>query len=105
MSFSPELHHWLILSTILFSIGIYGVLTRRNAVGVLMSVELLLNSAAMNFLIFNHYVSKPFLDGAIMALFIIAVAAAEAVIAMALFVAIFRSRKTVDVTQINTLKG
>ncbi len=105
MSFSPELHHWLILSTILFSIGIYGVLTRRNAVGVLMSVELLLNSAAMNFLIFNHYASKPFIDGAIMALFIIAVAAAEAVIAMALFVAIFRSRKTVDVTQINTLKG
>jgi NADH:ubiquinone oxidoreductase subunit K len=105
MSFAPELYHWLLLSTVLFSIGIYGVLTRRNAVGVLMSVELLLNSAAMNFLIFNHFAARPFIDGAVMALFIIAVAAAEAVIAMALFVAIFRSRKTVDVTQINTLKG
>ncbi len=105
MSLAPGLYHWLFLSTILFSIGIYGVLTRKNAVGVLMSVELLLNSTAMNFLIFNHFAAKPFMDGAIMALFIIAVAAAEAVIAMALFVAIFRSRKTVDVTQINALKG
>lgn len=105
MSFAPELYHWLFLSTILFSIGLYGVLTRRNAVGVLMAVELLLNSTAMNFLIFNHFTSKPFLDGAIMVIFIIAVAAAEAVIAMALFVAVFRSRKTVDVTQVNTLKN
>jgi len=105
MSFAPELFHWLALSTILFSIGIYGVLTRRNAVGVLMAVELLLNSAAMNFLVFNHFAAKPFLDGAIMVIFIIAVAAAEAVIAMALFVAVFRSRKTVDVTQVSSMKN
>lgn len=105
MSLFPGFLHWLILSTVLFSIGIYGVLSRKSAVGVLIAIELMLNSAAINFIVFNRYISPTQLDGALMVIFIIAVAAAEAVVAMAIFVAIFRSRKTVDVTQFDTLKG
>lgn len=105
MSLYPGFMHWLVLSTILFSIGIYGVLSRKSALGVLIAIELMLNSAAINFIVFNHYISPPTLDGALMVIFIIAVAAAEAVVAMAIFVTIYRSRKTVDVTQFNVLKG
>ncbi|MFQ5606921.1 MAG: NADH-quinone oxidoreductase subunit NuoK [Candidatus Zixiibacteriota bacterium] len=105
MSLVPGLIHWLALSTILFAVGIYGVLTRKNAIGVLMSIELMLNSTALNFIIFNRFTATPFLDGALMVIFIIAVAAAEAVVAMAIFVALYRSRKTIDVSQIDTLKG
>lgn len=105
MSLVPGIYHWLALSTLLFSIGVYGVLTRKNAVGVLMSVELMLNSAAFNFLVFNRYSSPALLEGALMVIFIVAVAAAEAVVAMAIFVAMYRSRKTIDVTQVNEMKG
>ena len=105
MSFLPGFLHWLVISTILFSIGIYGVLSRKSAVGVLIAIELMLNSTAINFIIFNRFISPPTLDGALMVLFIIAVAAAEAVVAMAIFVAIFRSHKTVDVNMFDTLKG
>lgn len=97
--------HWFTLSTLLFSLGIYGLLTRRNAIGVLISTELMINSAALNFIVFNRYVASYAIDGSIMVLFIIAIAAAEAVVAMAIFVALFRNRKTVDVTQINEMTG
>ncbi len=105
MNMYPGFLHWLVLSTILFSIGIYGVLSRKSALGVLIAIELMLNSAAINFIVFNRFISPVALDGALMVIFIIAVAAAEAVVAMAIFVAIFRSRKTVDVTKFDTLKG
>ncbi|MBF0289458.1 MAG: NADH-quinone oxidoreductase subunit NuoK [SAR324 cluster bacterium] len=101
----PGIWHWLILSTILFSIGLYGVLIRKSAVGVLMSAELMLNAAVLNFVVFNHFV-KPFtIDGELMGIFIIAVAAAEAVVAMAIFVAIFKHKKSIDITHIETMKG
>ncbi|OGQ34805.1 MAG: NADH-quinone oxidoreductase subunit K [Deltaproteobacteria bacterium RIFCSPHIGHO2_12_FULL_43_9] len=100
----PGIYHWLVLSTLLFSIGIYGILTRENAIGILISVELLLNSAALNFLVFNRYITPGGVDGEIMAIFIIAVAAAEVVVAMAIFVAMFGERKTIDVTRMNLLK-
>ncbi|MEE8404935.1 MAG: NADH-quinone oxidoreductase subunit NuoK [candidate division Zixibacteria bacterium] len=105
MSFAPGLLHWLILSTLLFSIGLYGVLARRSAIGVLISIELMLNSTGINFVLFNHYIAPRALDGALFVIFIIAVAAAEAVVAMAIFVAIFRSHKTVELTKISTMKG
>jgi len=105
MSLFPGFMHWLVLSTILFSIGIYGVLCRKSALGVLIAIELMLNSAAINFIVFNRFISPATLDGALMVIFIIAVAAAEAVVAMAIFVAIFRSRKTVDVNKFNTMRG
>lgn len=100
----PGIFHWLALSALLFSIGIYGILTRENAIGILISVELLLNSAALNFLVFNRYITPDGVDGEIMAIFIIAVAAAEVVVAMAIFVAMFRQRKTINVTKMNLLK-
>jgi NADH:ubiquinone oxidoreductase subunit K len=103
-SHAPGAIHWLVLSAILFSIGLYGLLTRRNAVGILMAVEIMLNSAALNFVVFNHFVAPAGVDGQIMAIFIIAVAAAEVVVGMAIFVALFRLRSTVDVNRINTLK-
>lgn len=105
MEFYPGFYHWLVLSTILFSIGIYGVLSRKSAVGVLIAIELMLNSTAINFIVFNRYIASARLDGALMVIFIIAVAAAEAVVAMAIFVTMFRSKKTVDVTKFDTLKG
>ena len=104
VSHAPGAIHWLVLSAILFSIGLYGLLTRRNAVGILMAVEVMLNSAALNFVVFNRFVAPATMDGQIMAIFIIAVAAAEVVVGMAIFVALFRLRSTVDVNRINTLK-
>ena len=102
---APGPMHWLFLAALLFSIGIYGLMTRRNAVGILMSVELMLNAAALNFIIFNRYVMPEKVDGELMAIFIIAVAAAEVVVGMAIFVAMFKHSKTSDVTRINILKG
>jgi len=100
----PGAGHWLVLSAILFSVGLYGLLSRRNAVGVLMAVELMLNSAALNFVVFNRYVVPGQVDGQLMALFVIAVAAAEVVVGMAIFVALFRHRSTVDVTRMDIMK-
>ncbi|MDO8304056.1 MAG: NADH-quinone oxidoreductase subunit NuoK [Sedimentisphaerales bacterium] len=100
----PTLGHWLVFTAMLFSIGLYGLLSRRNAVGVLMAVELMLNAAAINFVVFNRFVRPASVDGQIMAIFAIAVAAAEVVVGMAIFVAIFRHRGTVDVNSMNTMK-
>jgi NADH:ubiquinone oxidoreductase subunit K len=102
-SHTPGLLHWLTLSAVLFALGIYGLLTRRNAVGVLMSVEVMLNSAALNFVAFNHYAAPSAVDGQVFAIFIIAVAAAEVVIGMAIFVALFKHRKNVDVAQMASM--
>lgn len=99
----PGLVHWLGLSALLFSIGVYGLLTRRNAVGVLMAVELLLNSAALNFVAFNKFIAPTTVDGQLTSLFIMAIAAAEVVVGMAIFVALFKHRKTVDVTEMNIM--
>ena len=101
---APTLNTWLLLSTVLFGIGMYGVLTRRNAVGILISLELALNSAALNFVAFNSLSSPSKVDGAIMAIFIIATAAAEVVVAMAIFVSLYRHRRSMDVTTMDQLK-
>src|SRR4051812_17759555 len=92
------------LSAILFAIGIYGLLTRRNAVGVLMSTELMLNSVNINLVAFNHYLHPAALGGQMFTLFTITVAAAEATVALALVVALFRARRSVMVEDINQLK-
>ncbi len=94
----------LALSGILFAIGIYGLLTRRNAVGVLMSTELMLNSVNLNLVAFNHYLHPAALGGQMFTLFTITVAAAEATVALALVVALFRARRSVMVEDINQLK-
>jgi NADH-quinone oxidoreductase subunit K len=100
----PHIEHWLVLSAILFAIGLYGLLSRRNAIGILMAIELMLNSAILNLAAFNRFVTPASVDGQIMALFVIAVAAAEAVVGMAIFVAIFRYRRIVDVNRMDLMK-
>ena len=103
--FRPSMSSWLIISSALFSIGLYGLLTRKNAVAILMSVELMLNSAALNFVVFNSFCRPATIDGQIMAIFVIAVAAAEVVVGMGIFVSLFRYRHTVDVNKMDLLKG
>ncbi len=98
------LEHFLVLSAILFSLGVYGVLTRRNAVLILMSIELMLNAASVNMVAFAAYTSPEQFIGIIFAIFIITIAAAEAGLALAIILRIFRYRKTANVDEINELK-
>jgi NADH-quinone oxidoreductase subunit K len=91
------------LSAILFTLGAIGVLVRRNSIVVFMSVELMLNAANLAFVAFSRYYQS--LDGQIFVFFLMAVAAAEVAIGLALIVAIFRTKHSIDVDQINTLKG
>lgn len=102
---APDLKDWLTLSVILYAIGLYGLLTRRNAIGILMAIEIMLNAAALNFVVFTRFIMPEQADGHIMALFVIALAAAEVVVGMAIFVALYRIRNTVDVNQMDILKG
>lgn len=98
------LEHFLVLSSILFSIGVYGVLTRRNAVLIIMSVELMLNAASINMVAFAAYTSPAAFTGIIFAIFIITIAAAEVGLALAIILRIFRNRGTANVDEVNTLK-
>ena len=97
------LEHFLVLSAILFSIGVYGVLTRRNAVLIIMSVELMLNAASINMVAFAAYTSPAAFTGIIFAIFIITIAAAEVGLALAIILRIFRNRGTANVDEVNTL--
>jgi len=97
------LTHYLILSAILFSLGLYGVVTRRNAILVLMGIELILNSANINFIAFARYGGMK-LDGQAIAVFVIILAAAEAAIALAIGLNIYQRFHTVNVDEINKLK-
>lgn len=97
------LQHYLIISAILFSLGIFGVLTRRNAIMVLMGIELILNSANINFVAFSRY-GMLGLDGQAVAVFIIILAAAEAAIALAIVLNIYKKFNTVNVDDISALK-
>ena len=98
------LEHFLVLSALLFSIGVYGVLTRRNAVLIIMSVELMLNAAAINFIAFAAYTAPERFIGMIFAIFIITVAAAEAGLALAIVLRVFRNRHTANVDEVDELK-
>lgn len=97
------LEHYLVIGAILFSLGLYTVLTRRNAISVLMGVELVLNSANINYVAFSHYTSAN-VEGQIYALFVIMLAAAEAAVGLAIVLAIFRIFHTIDVEAAETLK-
>jgi NADH:ubiquinone oxidoreductase subunit K len=104
MVFSPnELTSYLIIGAILFSLGLLCVLTRRNAISVLMGVELILNSANINYVAFSHFGSGN-LDGQIYAMFVIMLAAAEAAVGLAIVLAIFQLFHTIDVEAAQTLK-
>ncbi len=97
------LTHYLILGAIVFSLGLYTVLTRRNAISVLMGVELILNSANINYVAFSHF-SSGGVDGQIYAIFVIMLAAAEAAVGLAIVLAIFQIFHTIDVGAAETLK-
>jgi NADH-quinone oxidoreductase subunit K len=100
------LQSYLILSALLFSIGLAGALTRRNAILVLIGIELMLNAANLNFIAFWRYGPHPeALTGVMFALFSIGVAAAEAAVGLALIIAVYRHYKTTDMDKVTTLKG
>lgn len=96
--------HILLLSTALFFIGIYGLFTRRNMIALLMSIELMLNSININFVAFNKYVWPGQLDGIFFTIFIITIAAAEAAIAIAIVINLYRSHLSIDVNDAAELK-
>jgi NADH-quinone oxidoreductase subunit K len=100
---SVGLNHFLVLSVILFSLGIYAVLTRKNAIQVLMGIELILNSANINFIAFARYGNFGF-TGQVISLFVIILAAAEAAIALAIVLNIYKLFSTVNVDEIDGLK-
>ncbi len=97
------LHHYLIVGAILFSLGLYTVLTRRNAISILMGIELILNSANINYVAFSHF-STGNVDGQIYAIFVIMLAAAEAAVGLAIVLAIFQIFHTIDVEAAEALK-
>ena len=100
------LHDYLLVSALLFCIGLAGVLTRRNAIVVLIGVELMLNAANLNFIAFWRYGANPeALRGVMFAIFSIAVAAAEAAVGLALVISIYRHYKTANVDEVNSMKG
>jgi NADH-quinone oxidoreductase subunit K len=97
------LQHFLVVGALLFSLGLLTVATRKNAVGLLMGVELILNGANVNFVAFNHYVTGG-VSGQIFALFVIVLAAAEAAVGLAIVLAIFQTFRTIDVRVADTMR-
>ena len=94
---------YLILSAVLFSIGVVGVLIRRNPLIVFMSIELMLNAVNLSFVALSRYLDSA--DGQMFVFLVLTVAAAEVVVGLALIVAIFRSRRNIDVDEMNILRG
>ena len=101
---SIGLEHYLILSAILFSIGLYGALVKRNAIVILMSIEIMLVAVSIAMVAFSRYVVPSLLTGQVFVIFIMVVAAAEAAVGLAIIIAIYRSRETIDSTDINLMK-
>ncbi len=100
-----SLEHVLVVAALLFSIGLYVALSRRNAVGVLMGIELMLNSVNLNLIGFARFVESPNpIDGHVFSVFVITLAAAEAAVALGLAVAIYKLKQTIDVDRMNLLK-
>ena len=96
--------HYLALAAILFSIGIYGVITRRNIIGILMSLELMFNAANINFVVFNRYIITDGMTGQIFAIFIVVVAAAEATVGLAIVLLVYRNWQGIKADYINVMK-
>jgi len=97
------LNHYLVLSGILFSIGVFGVLTRKNAIVILMSIELMLNAVNLDFVAFAKYSHN--IDGQAMVFFVMTIAAAEASVGLAIAVAVFKRFKEVNISKFENLKG
>ena len=102
---SIGLEHYLVLSAILFAIGLFGALTKRNAVVIMMCIEIMLNAVNIALVGFSRFITPTELTGQIFAIFIIVVAAAEASVGLAIIISIFRNRETIDTTDIDLMKG
>ena len=98
------LQYFLIISTLMFFIGVYGFLTRKNMITILMSIELILNAVNINFVAFNKYLFNNQLQGLFFTLIVIAVAAAEAAVAIAIIINIYRNFISIDVDNVNEMK-
>ncbi len=98
------LTHYLILSAFLFSLGLYGALSRKNAIVILMCVEIMLNAANLALVAFSRYITPEQLTGQSIAIFSIVVAAAEVSVGLAIIIALYRQRKSINATDINLLK-
>ena len=98
------LEHYLILAAVLFSIGLYGALAKRNAIIILMSIELMLNAVNIAMVAFSRYIVPLLLTGQIFAIFVMVVAAAEVAVGLAIIIAIYRHRETIDATKIDLMK-
>lgn len=98
------LNHFLLLATLLFSVGLYGAFTRRNAIGILLSIELMLNSANIVFVAFARFLYPQTIHGQAFAVFVIALAAAEAVVGLGLVLSIYRSQKTLLADEVRLMK-
>jgi NADH-quinone oxidoreductase subunit K len=95
-------HHYMIVSAILFALGTVGVLTRKNAIVVFMCIELMLNAVNLTFIALSHHLGN--LDGQIFVFFVMTVAAAEAAVGLALMICFFRNRESIDVDDVNLMK-
>ena len=99
-----RMEYYLIVSTLMLFIGIYGFITRRNLLAVLISVELLLNSVDINFAVFNRYLFPEHLEGLFFTLFAIGVSAAETAVAIAIIINIYRNIRSIQTRELNTMK-
>ena len=102
---AESLHIYLFISAILLNLGIFAVITRTNAVAILMGIELILNSANINFIAFNRFGDFKILDGHVFSVFVIVLAAAEAAVALAIIINLFKNTGTVKVDEAKELKG
>jgi NADH:ubiquinone oxidoreductase subunit K len=96
--------YYLSLAAVLFSIGLFGVITRRNVIGILMSLELMFNAANINFVTFNKYILNDGLTGQLFAIFIVVVAAAEATVGLAIVLLLYRNWRGIDTDNVRIMK-
>jgi len=99
------LAHYLVVAAVMFVAGLFTMITKRNAIGILIGVELILNSATVNLVAFDRYQGPGRLDGQMTALFVIVLAAAEAALAVGICINVYKNLATVDVDRANSLKG
>lgn len=96
---------FLLFAAILFAMGLYAVMARKNLIGILIGVELMLNACSVNFLTFNRFVASDPAVGQIVVLFVIGLAAAEAAVALSIILAVYRSRSAIDIDDLTDLRG
>jgi NAD(P)H-quinone oxidoreductase subunit 4L len=101
---SVGLEHYLILSAVLFAIGLYGALSKRNAIAILISIEIMLSAVNIALVAFSRFITPVALTGQVFVIFIMVVAAAEAAVGLAIIIAIYRSRGHIDATEIDLMK-